>query len=308
MLHKLFSYCFILFYFISVISCQSKSEIQITSSQENELLSELIAYNQSLEPVPETKSWGNIKAVARVDAEVAGEAFCEGFVVGAVAGVSSGVVGVFPVAITSGSFYGLFKGVSASREKHNECSGYSVIPNNLLFQRTLEAIVADRATQVMTSSGEALLDYGTNPIVDGSILLPEGYSVCEEVARSHNSVLSRMMSGETSISYNYEDYLTDSEISIIESQDFYDYFCSGNTLVHLSEDTLAGQIVALFFEAFEDAVGDIDDLDDLVNNYISSLENAGSFLSDQDHYSLYTTFVVLSFSMRYWESYYSNTY
>lgn len=117
-----------------------------------------------------------------------------------------------------------------------------------------------------------------------------------------------MMSGETSISYNYEDYLTDSEISIIESQDFYDYFCSGNTLVHLSEDTLAGQIVALFFEAFEDAVGDIDDLDDLVNNYISSLENAGSFLSDQDHYSLYTTFVVLSFSMRYWESYYSNTY
>lgn len=288
---------FLLVIFITaLISSCNKDSLTADGSNDTStnptLLSNLQKYNENLPLVRAGRpSKGDWFGIAGSDILGAYHGAKAGAYFGAVFG---------PHGATAGSMIcGLICGVGASYTAYDHITR-SQTENTDSLQTSIISIYSH------TNEIESLAENNTTEI---SISYDTHYdSISAKVAILHNIILDELQNPELTLEEIDLNALTPIESSIIESTEFQQFFNSNLSEIMTEQsltDALSDNIIKLFFQALKDSAFDAASVNEIVNDYISIIENDNT-MTTQEKEILYTAFSVACYSAVYWEDYYNN--
>ena len=139
--------------------------------------------------------------------------------------------------------------------------------------------------------------------------LPELYQPLMEIGARHNLLLERIINNNGEPLYEnvndaeYE-FLTTEEFTSLY-QDEYNYLLNNPIGVNLympsDDSTMVDEVINLFIEAFDGYPDDIEDVQELVNHYISTIEEFNE-LNEEEKQFVYSGLCVAFASADYWNS------
>ena len=137
--------------------------------------------------------------------------------------------------------------------------------------------------------------------------LPTSYQPLMEIGARHNLLLERIVNNEGEPLY---ENVNDSEYEFLTTEEFtlfyqeeYNYLLNtptGTNLYMESDDsTMVDEVINLFIEAFDGYPDDIEDVQELVNHYISTIEEFNE-LNEEEKQFVYSGLCVAFASANYW--------
>lgn len=295
------------------VSCKKNRGVEEFSNSTEQMLAELDSYNSNIFEKRKmdrlydyhtnlfsqeiTKADGKvIVGVAFADGKFGWKGWKYGSKAGAIAGPHSAVV--------VGSLSALLAGMVASLVAYDNLNG-GELSSNVLPSLTPHDLIAVRDVCKEEKRSSRIEKQVED--VKKTINMPEEFSYTLEIGEMHNAMAEMIMDESFAIPQIIKKTSVEEE-NYISSPQFISLFNEAKTQADCSLDCIDGidsvlleQVINMFCEAYSTCYESVPDVDDIINNYINTIEGHNA-LTYEEKQTVYAGLSVIAFSSRYWYS------
>lgn len=210
---------------------------------------------------------------------------------------NNGLTGLLDAAITTG--------IAASETANNEYEK----TNNIIEDAGQDySIISIDSILLAYSNVNADLNLYNQELTRNkqiNILIPEDYIKCAQVGVFHNASL-RLLLTKAPLEKKLEDGLTSEQLTLLQSKTFrdsYDQIISGiksfNLDYYIENPKKTEKVIQLFIQAIKEYPNELEDINVLVNNYISLIEKDRG-ITPQEKTVVYAALSTASYSAYFW--------
>ena len=296
---------------ISFYSCQNDEDLQNTLNLEyssvsldsDPLIANLKNLNDSLlqskDSIDESRSisgfFKNLKQLAVIYADIKGaiEGAKLGFKWGKGHGLLSSLAGSAVFAAVMSAMYSAMAAIT------NSSSNMEQVNINFDQERVELAYVNSVLRQDLVSNE-------LERCSKVKINIPQKNCKDYEAGIHHNITLRLILNEGDLYNYNLEDALSYTELQTLHSREYMNSYKTAYTnpevfslSYEVENPSKEDKVIQLFLDAYKDYVDNLDDVNDLINNYISIIEKDTN-ITDEEKSAVYSALSPAAFSSNYW--------